>query len=97
MVIEPAWHPEALKDAQEARDWYAERSPSAVHGFLTALDQGINAVMEAPERWPNHRYGCRRYVFPDPYPYTLIFRLLPSVEVVAVAHQKRHPLYWKRR
>jgi plasmid stabilization system protein ParE len=69
----------------------------AARGFLLALDQGIKAILEAPERWPKHRYGCRRYVFPNQYPYTLIYRLTPGVEIVAVAHQKRRPGYWRHR
>jgi len=53
--------------------------------------------VEAPERWPKHRHGCRRYVFPNPYPYSLIYRTAERVEIVAVAHQKRRPGYWKHR
>ena len=34
---------------------------------------------------------------PNQYPYTLVYRLTPGVEIVAVAHQKRRPDYWKRR
>lgn len=91
------WHPEAEWDAEEARNWYAERSLAAAHGFLLALDKSVSAVVEAPERWPNHRYGCRRYVFPNQYPFTLIYRVRSGIEIVAVAHQKRHPTYWARR
>ena len=95
---EPIWHPEARADAEEARNWYAERSPLAARGFLLALDQGVEAILEAPERWPKHRFGCRRYVFSNRYPFTLIYRLTEGdVEIVAVAHQKRRPAYWRHR
>lgn len=91
------WHPEAIADAEEARNWYAERSPLAARGFLLALDQGIQDILEAPERWPRHRYGCRRYVFSNQYPYTLIYRLGEHVKIIAVAHQKRRPYHWRHR
>jgi plasmid stabilization system protein ParE len=91
------WHPAALAEAEEARDWYAARSPMAARGFLLALEEAVNAVAEAPERWPKHRYGCRRHVFPNRYPYTLIYRFAADLEIVAVAHQKRRPGYWKHR
>jgi toxin ParE1/3/4 len=95
---EPLWHPEASAEAENARDWYATRSPFVARGFLLALEEAVAAVTEAPERWPKHRYGCRRYVFTNQYPYTLIYRLAKAgVEIVAVAHQKRQPTYWRRR
>ena len=94
---EPRWHPEAIDDAEEARNWYAERSPLAARGFLLALQEAVIAAVEAPQRWPVGGHGCRQYVFPSRYPYTLVYRLSPDIEIVAVAHQKRHPSYWARR
>ena len=91
---EPRWHPAALEDAIAARDWYAERSPFAARGFLLALDAAITAVMEAPERWPERIHGCRQHLFPSRYPFWLVYRLSPDVEIVAVAHQRRKPEYW---
>ena len=29
---EPSWHPEALQEAREARDWYASKSALAIEG-----------------------------------------------------------------
>ncbi len=95
---EPVWHPDAIVDAEEAKAWYAERSPLAAHGFVLAVEQAIGAVLEAPERWPIRRNDCRRYVFPNRYPFQLIYRVLDlGIQVVAVAHQKRHPEYWRER
>ena len=85
------WHPEAILDAEAAREWYSERSPFAARGFLLALDQAVQSVNEAPERWPERPHGCRQYVFPSRYPFTLVYRLVPTVEIVAVAHQNREP------
>lgn len=94
---ELSWHPSALLDAEEARNWYAERSTFAAQGFLTALDEAVQAIIEAPERWPKHRYGCRRYVFSNQYPFTLVYRITARLEIIAVAHQKRRPGYWRSR
>ena len=94
---EPRWHPEAVLDAEEARDWYASRSPFAARGFLLALDDPVRAILLAPERGPLESHGCRRYLLPNRYPYALIYRLTPGVEVVAVAHQRRRPEYWQYR
>ena len=94
---EPRWHPEAVQDAEEARMWYAERSPLAARGFLLALREAVAAVAAAPDRWPLGKRGCRRYLFPARYPYTLVYWLSPDIEIVAVAHQKRRPSYWAHR
>jgi plasmid stabilization system protein ParE len=69
----------------------------AARGFLLALEAALAAVVEHPERWPSGRYGTRRYVFPGRYPFTLVYRVGPPVRIVAVAHQKRRPEYWKDR
>jgi toxin ParE1/3/4 len=96
---EPRWHAEAALEAEETRDWYAQRSPFAARGFLLELTDALQAVVEAPDRWPRGRHNTRRYVFPRKYPFTLVYRLAADglVEVVAVAHQKRHPEYWAHR
>lgn len=95
---EPDWHPEAITDADEAKAWYAERSPLAAHGFVLAVDQAVLAIVEAPLRWPVRRNGCRRFVFPNRYPFNLIYRLGGDrIQIVAVAHQRRRPDYWRDR
>lgn len=94
---EVRWHPHALREAEAARDWYAERSPFAARGFLLALEDALESVAEAPERYPLKSFGCRHCVFPSRYPFTLFYRLVPYVEIVAVAHQRRRPEYWRDR
>jgi plasmid stabilization system protein ParE len=94
---EPIWHPGAIVDAEDARNWYAARSVSAAREFLRALDEAVEAIIEAPERWPRHRFGCRRYLFANQFPFALIYRQSSHLEIVAVAHHRRKPDYWKRR
>jgi plasmid stabilization system protein ParE len=94
---EPRWHPGAIADVTEAREWYAVRSPLAARGFLLALNAAVTAVTEGPGRWPKGRFDSRRYVFPRRYPYTLVYRLGQPLLIIAVAHHKRRPDYWKSR
>jgi plasmid stabilization system protein ParE len=94
---EPRWHPDAIKDAETARNWYAERSPFAARGFLLALDAAVDAVVEAPHRWPQRSHGCRQYFFTSRYPFSLVYRLASGIEIVAVAHHRRQPEYWAER
>lgn len=95
---EPRWHPEAIADAEKARDWYAERSAMAARGFLLELSDAVAAVVEAPERWPLGPSGTRRYPLLGRYPFTLVYSLRGErVEIVAVAYHKRRPEFWLSR
>lgn len=89
--------PAALDEAEEARRWYRERSEAAEAGFLDELDHAIAVVMDAPKRWPKHIGGTRRYVF-ETFPFSLIYLFEnDAVHVIAVAHERRRPGYWRKR
>lgn len=90
-------HPAAAEEAEAAYRWYAERSSAAAHGFREELRHAVEAVAEAPNRWPRYGARVRRYVFPR-FPFSLVYRLHgDEVEVIAVAHGKRRPGYWRSR
>jgi plasmid stabilization system protein ParE len=91
------FHPAALEEAEAARDWYAERSLVASKAFISELIHAVEQLAEAPDRWPQYEAGTRRYVFPR-FPFSLIYRILDrKIQIVAVAHVKRKPEYWKDR
>ena len=91
------FHPAAVEEAQAARQWYKARSQSAADSFLAELDRGIEAVSLAPERWTLFVHGTRRYLFRR-FPFQLVYRVVKdSVQVVAIAHGRRRPRYWKLR
>jgi toxin ParE1/3/4 len=91
------FHPEALEEAKAARDWYAEHSLIASKAFLSEMIHSVEKVSEDPEIWPLYEKGTRRYVFPR-FPFSLIYRTIKNkIQIVAVAHSKRKPGYWKTR
>ena len=86
-----------MDEAEAAYAWYGERNPDAAELFLVDLDVSVARVQEAPEVWPRLRRKWQRFVFRK-FPFNLIYRVLPDrIEVVAVAHQRRRPEYWRRR
>lgn len=88
---------DAAAEIEEGRAWYRKRSESAEAGFLREIDHAIEQVSLAPRQWPLYLSGTRRYVFPT-YPYSLVFFVEDDViRVVAVAHEKRRPGYWRDR
>jgi plasmid stabilization system protein ParE len=83
-------HPEAIEDIRGAREWYASRS-------FNEIEDGLRKIAKRPEAWPVFLHGTRRFLLRR-YPYSLVYRLKPSIiEVVAVAHGKRRPGFWRER
>lgn len=90
-------HPEARAELLVAIDWYLAHSPKAAENFADAVEHALREIAQAPERWPRHPFGTRRYVLPR-FPYSVIYRVPgPVVHVYAVAHAKRKPGYWRAR
>ena len=88
---------EALAEAEAAQQWYVERSLLAGQAFLEELTHAVERVSESPEQWPRYIEGTRRYVF-HRFPFSLVYREMgKDVVIVAVAHGKRKPGYWKVR
>jgi plasmid stabilization system protein ParE len=91
------FHPAAAQEAESTYDWYAARSPEAADGFREELQRAIDAVAASARTWPRFGSRARRYVFPR-YPFSLVYILRDdAVEVVAVAHGRRRPGYWRSR
>ena len=88
---------DAVDEARAAYRWYLSRSRSAGTWFMEELDRGIEAVTDAPERWPAHLHGTRRYLLRR-FPYALVYTFEGGkVLVVAVVHGSRRPGYWRER
>lgn len=90
-------HPEAIAEARAAYRWYAEQNPSAAIAFMTELDHAISEIETSPERWPVHLHGTRKFLFRR-FPYAVIYRITErDLQVIAVAHGRRRPGYWRSR
>ena len=87
----------ARPEIESAFDWYRERSPSAAEGFLSALDEALLHIADAPEQHLVVR-GLLRRVLLAGYPYAIYYKVYPAViSVVGVVHGHRHPRTWLRR
>lgn len=62
----------AAAEIEHERRWYRQRSHTAEGAFLRELDHAIDAVVDAPNRWPRYIAGTRRYVFPT---FSILSRL----------------------
>ena len=65
--------------------------------FQRAFAEALDKISSAPLRWPTTVAGARR-VRLDGFPYSVVYGLLGDRAIVlAVAHEKRRPGYWRRR
>jgi len=91
------FHEEARLESAAASEWYLEGSEVAASRFVAELSRAIAAIAEAPQRWPAGVSGTRRFVL-QRFPYAVVYRELPSkIQVLAVAHGRRRPGYWRER
>jgi plasmid stabilization system protein ParE len=91
------FHPDAIAEGQAAYEWYRDRNPSAANAFVAELDHAIRQIQDNFEGWPMHMHGTRKFLFRR-FPYQVIYRIIEStIQVIAVAHGRRRPGYWKSR
>jgi|SRR5215471_14866603 len=88
---------EALDEAVEAARWYAERSATAAAAFSDEIDAAESTIVRLPDAWPTFDHGTRRYLLRR-FPFSVVYRVEPTrIVIVAVAHARRRPGYWKAR
>jgi len=90
-------HPASEAEAREAWLRYRASDPAVAIRFMAALDRAIEQVADHPERWSSYLHGTRRILLRR-FPYAVVYRVeAQRVLVVAIAHQRRRPGYWRRR
>ena len=86
-----------MLEASAASDWYAARDAKVVENFRIALDETVDQVAAVPgvgSPWPGEP-GVRRAHLRG-FPYWLVYEEgAEAVTILAVAHEKRKPTYWR--
>lgn len=90
-------HPAAVEEAEAAARWYRQRSPRAAKRFVDELNLVIDRILEAPHRWPRGTSGTRKLNLPC-FPFAVVYwESEDHIRILAVAHGRRRPGYWKNR
>lgn len=90
-------HPAAIAEAQKAYRWYRLRSTTAANRFQVALDGAMLYISESPLRGTDYIQGTR-YRLLRRFPYLIVYReLTDRLQVIAVAHARQRPGYWRHR
>ncbi len=91
---------EAKAELFDALAYYNRRTPGAGERLLEDVFETVDRICEAPLRWPVEEDGYRRgrlLVFPYALRYDVTADGNVDVDVVAVAHDKREPGYFRGR
>ncbi|HIF32893.1 MAG TPA: type II toxin-antitoxin system RelE/ParE family toxin [Planctomycetaceae bacterium] len=97
LTVRISFHPEATAEFEASADWYAERSPRAARDFCVAVDVALASIGADPDRFvriDNRHRSCSVQKFP----FQIVFcHDDDRIHIVAVAHAKRRPGYWRDR
>lgn len=82
---------------EESFRWYEERRGGLGLEFLGEIKAVLDKITEDPLRHPDAYRGTRRSLVRR-FPFAIVYIFeRGNVEVIAVAHVKRDPVFWKRR
>ena len=86
----------AARELIAAFRYYEGRYPGRGTRFLEAVENALGEVARAPRRHPLHYAPDIRSRKVKRFPYRIVYvELEGTIDVVAVAHAKRRPAYWR--
>src|SRR5262249_11322945 len=97
-MAEVEFHPRAVEEARAAHRRYARVSQNLATRFVAELDMAVAAIGTNPPGYPPHLHGTRFHRL-GRFPYLLVYFEVTAdrVLVIAVAHTRRRPGYWRGR
>lgn len=96
-MIPYTFHPDADAELEEAALFYESRMAGLGRSFAAEVERTIALLREYPDA--GSAVGPkRRRVLVARFPYSIVYRQdSDAIVIVAVAHQRRRPGYWRRR
>jgi plasmid stabilization system protein ParE len=89
----------ASDEMAEAAAWYEEQRPGIGERFLSRVQQAVGRIEAFPKigaPWSLRHPDVRKHAVTG-FPYYIIYVTEPALTVIAVAHMKRRPGYWRSR
>lgn len=90
-------HEAAEAEINEAADFYDSKSPDLGSVFIDEIERAIGHILGFPAAAPLIRGRIRKRRIAK-FPYSLIYSIRSDeIRILAVAHHKRRPFYWRGR
>jgi plasmid stabilization system protein ParE len=88
----------ARKELRETTAWYRESNASVADRFVNEVFKTLEYIEKTPAagRWIPFVPGSARRLPVAGFPYYVVFEeLADRVEILAIAHNRRRPGYWR--
>ena len=81
----------------EAAKYYESQATDLGIDFLSEVERAVNSIAELSMTWPVIEGELRRRLVRR-FPFGILYRIEPEeIVIVAVAHLRRKPGYWRER
>ena len=95
--VEIEYHPAAADEVVGANQWYESIAPDIAEKFKLELARAERLVKRSPATWAAYFHGTSGFRMRG-FPFVMAYIVRgESVFVVALAHTRRRPGYWKQR
>ena len=87
----------AREELNEAADYYKSQRPGLGEEFLGEVEGAIGFLLQYPLSAPLVRRTIRKRVI-HRFPYNIFYYIKSDeLRIIAIAHHKRRPFYWRGR
>lgn len=91
-------HSDAIAELDGAVGYYQDQRPGLGLDFLSTVERALSKIQQHPEFGTPYKIrGLRRYVL-QRFPFLIFYAELEDcIWIMAIAHSKRKPDYWRKR
>ena len=91
------FHPEAGSEFEDAVRYYKQRGHNLGQRLRLEVRRTVDRIVQTPERWRVLESDVRRCLV-RVFPYSVLYAIEPEfILIIAIAHHKQAPGYWKHR
>ncbi len=91
------FHPDAVAELVDTAQFYEEQQVRLGERFLDSVDDALSFLEQNPLIWSPDELGRRKQRVKR-FPYIIIYKYeKEKIFILAFAHAKRKPEYWKSR
>lgn len=92
------FHEEAKAELGEAVAYYEQQRTGLGLDLLSAVEEGVLRIQQNPQWGAPYKDTTLRHVLVRRFPYVIFYTERSDfIWIVAVAHGRRRPDYWRRR